>query len=92
MGTGGDPARDRRVSEAFQRAVTREHEAIATHERASRMHEASAARLDAQADSEPDQDVAARRRAAADIERERGKAARARAAGAWKRLIDEGAS
>jgi hypothetical protein len=57
-----DLARDRRVAEAFERAVAREHEAIAAHERASDMHEAAATRLEGEADSEPDPDVAARRR------------------------------
>jgi hypothetical protein len=77
----GDLARGRRVSEAFERAVAREHEAIAAHELASDMHEASATRLDAEADREPDAGVAARRRAGAAVERARAKAARAEGGG-----------
>lgn len=58
----GDPARDRSVSEAFRRAVTREHEAIALHELAADMHEASATQLEATAAIETDPEIAAQRR------------------------------
>jgi hypothetical protein len=58
----GDLERDRRVSEAFRRAVAREHEAIAAHEHAADMHEATAARLEAAAETESDPDVAVLRR------------------------------
>jgi hypothetical protein len=88
----GDLARDRRVSEAFRRAVAREHEAIAIHELAADMHEASATRLEVTADSETDPEIAARRRGGADLERARAEAARARAAAARRRLTEEGAS
>jgi hypothetical protein len=88
----GDPATDRGVSEAFRRAVNREHEAITTHERAADMHEAIAARLEAAADHDPNTEIAARRHAEADVERARATAARTRAAAARRRLAEEGAS
>lgn len=90
MEAADDVARDRRLSEAFEQAVAREHEAIAAHGRAADMHEASAVRLDATAANDTDPEVAARRREQADIERARAQAARMRAAAARKRLSDEG--
>jgi hypothetical protein len=64
MGNAGerDVARDRRVSEAFRRAVAREHEAIARHEDAAKVHETFAAELEGNAESEPDAEAAARYR------------------------------
>lgn len=92
MGNAGDEylAGERLVSDAFRKAVAREHQAITVHEHAAAMHDAVAERLEAMADVESDPDLAARRREDAAVERTRAENARARAAAARKRLSEEG--
>jgi hypothetical protein len=79
-----------RHRQAFDRAVRRERDAIALHERAAAMHEATAARLTEAALTSVDVLHAGRLREHAAAEHDLAGVARARAAGVRARLTAEG--
>ncbi|HET8660254.1 MAG TPA: hypothetical protein VFM55_14810 [Micromonosporaceae bacterium] len=90
MAAQGEASGAGRVSAAFERAVRREREAIAAHDRAAQLHDTAGALCEQRALTESDEVRREQLVEQAGLERARALNARMRAARARKRLADEG--